>query len=116
LYILGAVKITPAHDQNDYNIGVRHKLPLINIINDTGEMENVPEAFLGLKRFDARRAVAKALDKKGLYKGRQPHSMVLPICSRSKDVIEPRLKAQWYINCEDMALNAVKVSLRLFGT
>lgn len=107
--ILGAVKITPAHDHNDYNIGVRHNLQSINVINDSGEMENVPENFLGMKRFDARRKVAEALKERGLYRGKQAHSMVLPLCSRSKDVIEPRLKAQWFVNCEQMNTHAVKV-------
>lgn len=113
LFLQGAVKITPAHDHNDYDIGIRHKLPSINVINDAGEMENVPDAFRGLKRFDARRKVAKALDEKGLFKGKQAHSMVLPVCSRSKDVIEPRIKPQWYVNCEEMAANAVKVCQNL---
>ncbi|XP_053381179.1 valine--tRNA ligase-like [Mercenaria mercenaria] len=104
----GAVKITPAHDHNDCNIGIRHNLESINVINDSGEMENVPDHFMGMKRFDARRKVAEALGEKGLFKGKQPHSMVLPVCSRSKDVIEPRLKAQWYVNCEEMASDAIK--------
>lgn len=111
----GAVKITPAHDHNDYNIGVRHNLQSINVINDSGEMENVPENFLGLKRFDARRKVAEALKEKGLYKGKQAHSMVLPLCSRSKDVIEPRLKAQWFVNCEEMNTHAIKVMMLVTG-
>lgn len=81
----------------------------INVISDSGEMENVPDKFCGMKRFDARRKVAKALEEKGLFKGKQAHAMVLPLCSRSKDVIEPRLKAQWYVNCEQMASEAVKV-------
>ncbi|KAL4218595.1 hypothetical protein ACF0H5_021185 [Mactra antiquata] len=105
----GAVKITPAHDHIDYSIGVRHNLPSINVINDVGEMENVSAMFNGMKRFDARREVIKVLKEKGLFVKKEPHSMVLPICSRSKDVIEPRMKSQWFVDCDQMAQHACEV-------
>ncbi|XP_021357416.1 valine--tRNA ligase-like [Mizuhopecten yessoensis] len=104
----GAVKITPAHDPNDTEIGRRHGLPSINVIDDEGKMENVPEKYCGMKRFHARAAVIQDLKDLGLYRDTQPHSMVLPFCSRSKDVIERRLKDQWFLNCKEMADHAIK--------
>lgn len=74
------MKITPAHDHNDYNLGLRHTLPFINVISDQGEMENVPEPFAGMKRFEARNKVAEKLREKGLLGDVQSHAMVLPLC------------------------------------
>ena len=62
-----------------------------------------------MKRFHARKAVLEALKEKGLYRETRDNPMVIPMCSRSKDVIEPLLKPQWYVNCTDMADRAVKV-------
>ncbi|PAV55627.1 hypothetical protein WR25_09948 isoform G [Diploscapter pachys] len=104
----GAVKITPAHDHNDYEVGVRHNLPFITCINDDGDISAGCGKFSGMKRFEARRAVAEALMEKGLYRDKKDNPMVVPICSRSKDVIEPILKAQWYVNCNEMATKALK--------
>ncbi|XP_064649994.1 valine--tRNA ligase-like [Lineus longissimus] len=107
----GAVKITPAHDANDYECGMRHNLPFITCINEKGLMTEECATFAGMKRFDARKAVLKALKEKGLYKETKDNQMVVPMCSRSKDVIEPLLKPQWYMNCTEMAdaaVNAVK--------
>ncbi|XP_051899717.1 valine--tRNA ligase [Pristis pectinata] len=99
----GAVKITPAHDQNDYEVGMRHQLEFINIMDDNGYLINVPEPFLGMKRFDARKAVLEALKQKGLFKEVKDNPMVVPVCSRSKDIVEPLLKPQWYVRCNEMA-------------
>ncbi|XP_072331843.1 valine--tRNA ligase isoform X2 [Scyliorhinus torazame] len=105
----GAVKITPAHDQNDYEVGLRHGLEFINIMDDNGYLINVPEPFLGMKRFDARKAVLEALIQKGLFKEVKENPMVVPVCSRSKDVVEPLLKPQWYVRCAEMAKMAADV-------
>lgn len=91
----GAVKITPAHDPNDYEIGLRHKLPFINIITDEGMIADNCGQFSGMKRFDARKAVIAELTKLSLYKERKDNAMVVPICERSKDIIEPLVKYQW---------------------
>ncbi|XP_055486373.1 LOW QUALITY PROTEIN: valine--tRNA ligase [Leucoraja erinacea] len=99
----GAVKITPAHDQNDYEVGMRHGLQFVNIMDDNGYLINVPEPFLGMKRFDARKAVLAALTQKGLFKEVKDNPMVVPVCSRSKDIVEPLLKPQWYVRCSEMA-------------
>ena len=103
----GAVKITPAHDHNDYECGKRHILEFVTVIDDNGVMTNVCGEFSGMKRFDARTAVLSALQEKGLYRGCKDNPMVVPICSRSKDVIEPLLKPQWYVNCKEMARKAI---------
>lgn len=104
----GAVKITPAHDHNDYECGKRHSLPLVTIIDDNGNMtEACGKQFAGLKRFHARKSVLEELKKKGLYRDCKENPMVVPICSRSKDIIEPLLKPQWYVNCTNMAKKAV---------
>ncbi|OWF42659.1 valine--tRNA ligase-like [Mizuhopecten yessoensis] len=104
----GAVKITPAHDQNDYEVGVRHNMPFLTIIDDKGNMTPDCGEFAGMRRFEARKAVLEALKKKGLYKETKENPMVVPICSRSKDVIEPLLKPQWYVSMQSMADKAVK--------
>ena len=63
----------------------------------------------GMKRFLARTAVLEALKEKGLYRETKDHEMVVPICSRSKDIVEPLIKPQWYVHCDDMAKNAIEV-------
>ncbi|RWS05960.1 Valine--tRNA ligase-like protein, partial [Dinothrombium tinctorium] len=103
----GAVKITPAHDHNDYEVGKRHKLPFINILEDNGLIAEGFGEFSGMKRFDARKSVIEALKSKGLYRETKEHTMVVPICSRSKDIVEPLLKVQWYVNCNQMAKRSV---------
>nr|CAD7263237.1 unnamed protein product [Timema shepardi] len=103
----GAVKITPAHDQNDYDVGKRHNLPFITIFNEEGNVVGDCTQFVGMKRFQARRAVIEALKKKGLYRETKDNPMVVPICSRSKDVVEPLIKPQWYLSCDVMAKNAL---------
>nr|CAD2184088.1 unnamed protein product [Meloidogyne enterolobii] len=109
---------TGAHDHNDYEVGVRHSLPFINILSDDGILlPNCGEKFAGMKRFDARKKIVEELKALGLYKGDKGHQMIVPFCSRSNDVIEPIVKSQWYIRCKDMterALNAVSSgSLRI---
>ncbi|KAJ4459061.1 putative Valine--tRNA ligase [Paratrimastix pyriformis] len=111
----GAVKITPAHDQTDFEIGQRHHLPSINVFTDDGHIVDffattpdqraaAPAAqFVGMKRYDARLALREALTALGLYRGRQPHEMILNLCSRSKDIIEPMMKPQWFVDMKDMA-------------
>ncbi|KAG7216954.1 hypothetical protein INR49_001608, partial [Caranx melampygus] len=102
----GAVKITPAHDHNDYEVGERHNLAFINILDENGLLINVPPPFLGMKRFEARKAVLQALKDRGQFKEIKDNPMVVPVCSRSKDIVEPLLKPQWYVNCTDMGKQA----------
>ncbi|CAD5123228.1 DgyrCDS11590 [Dimorphilus gyrociliatus] len=105
----GAVKITPAHDQDDYDVGKRNNLPSISILTDDGCMTSECGQFSNMKRFNARKAVLEALKAKGLYRETTDNPMIVPFCSRSKDVIEPILKPQWYVDCQDMAKKAVNV-------
>uniref|UniRef100_A0A8K9Y0Q1 valine--tRNA ligase n=1 Tax=Oncorhynchus mykiss TaxID=8022 RepID=A0A8K9Y0Q1_ONCMY len=102
----GAVKITPAHDHNDYEVGNRHHLAFINILDENGLLINVPAPFLGMKRFEARKAVLQALKDRGHFKETKDNPMVVPVCSRSKDIVEPLLKPQWYVDCADMGKQA----------
>ncbi|CAI5534142.1 unnamed protein product [Closterium sp. Naga37s-1] len=103
----GAVKITPAHDPNDFATGKRHSLEFINIFTDDGLINaNGGKEFEGMKRFDARTAVLEKLQEKGLYRGVADNPMRLGFCSRSKDIIEPMLKPQWYVSCADVAADA----------
>mmetsp|Transcript_17994 Transcript_17994/g.29072 ORF Transcript_17994/g.29072 Transcript_17994/m.29072 type:complete len:1073 (+) Transcript_17994:108-3326(+) len=100
----GAVKITPAHDPNDYECGKRHNLDFITVLTADGAINHHggPE-FEGMMRYDARIAMEEALDKKGLLKGKEPNPMRLGLCSRSGDILEPMITPQWYVNCNDMA-------------
>ncbi|KAF7261463.1 hypothetical protein EG68_00986 [Paragonimus skrjabini miyazakii] len=105
----GAVKLTPAHDYTDWEAGLRHNLPAISVIDEEGNMtETAGPSFAGMKRFHAREAVRAALQQLGLYHGERDNPMVVPMCSRSKDVIEPLLKPQWYMRCQEMADEAMK--------
>lgn len=104
----GAVKITPAHDPNDFEVGRRHNLEFINILNDDGILNENAEPFTGMKRFDARVAVLKAMEEKGIFKGAEPNKMSIGICSRSKDVIEPMIKPQWFVRTETLAEKALE--------
>lgn len=100
----GAVKITPAHDPNDFEVGKRHNLEFINIITDDGKINsNGGPRFKEMPRFKARVAVIKALKEMGLYRGDQNNEMRLGLCSRNNEVIEPLIKPQWYVNCKNMA-------------
>lgn len=90
----GAVKITPAHDPNDFNTGKRHNLESINVLTDDGFMNANCGPFAGQKRFECREKIIEFMKEKGLYRGREDNPMSIPVCSRSKDVIEPVLKPQ----------------------
>ncbi|KAF9429607.1 AP-1 adaptor complex sigma subunit Aps1 [Podila epigama] len=104
----GAVKMTPAHDFNDYEVGKRHNLEFINILNDNGTLNNNCGEFSGMKRFHARVAVLKALKEKGLYVETVDNAMTVPVCSKTGDVIEPLMKPQWWVNCKGMAADALQ--------
>ncbi|KAJ1979733.1 valine--tRNA ligase [Dimargaris verticillata] len=104
----GAVKITPAHDFNDYIVGKRHNLPFINILNEDGTFnEEAGPQFKGMKRFHARKAVVEALKKQGLFVEKRDNPMTVPVCVKTGDIIEPLMKPQWYVSCQDMANDAM---------
>jgi len=104
----GAVKITPAHDANDYECGKRNNLDFITIFTDEGKVTENCGEFANMPRFQARTAVLEALKTKGLYRETKDNPMVVPVCNRSKDIVEPMIKPQWYVSCNDMAAEAVK--------
>jgi valyl-tRNA synthetase len=94
----GCVKITGAHDANDYACSMRHNLPLITIFTLTAAVnENGPKAYQGMDRFVARKAVIKDLEEQGLLIEIKPHKLMLPICARTGQVVEPMLTDQWFV-------------------
>ncbi|KAK5274142.1 hypothetical protein LTR99_000602 [Exophiala xenobiotica] len=99
----GAVKITPAHDTNDFNKGKKHNLEFINILNDDGTLNDNAGPFAGQKRFDVRYGVINALKELDLYTKQEDNAMTIPMCQRSKDVIEPVMKPQWWMRMADLA-------------
>ena len=107
----GAVKITPAHDFNDFEVGRRHNLPLINLMTATAAMESIeeiPQKYWGLDRYDARRQILEDLAAEGLVEREEVLSNVVPHGDRSGVVIEPWLMDQWYVNAEKLAAPAIK--------
>ncbi|MDG1033166.1 MAG: valine--tRNA ligase [Luminiphilus sp.] len=105
----GCVKITPAHDFNDYAMGERHNLPLINILTANACLNDaVPEPFRGLDRFDAREAVVAAMDALGLLEKVEDHTLKVPRGDRSGVVIEPWLTLQWYVDAKKLAGPAIE--------
>uniref|UniRef100_G1R100 Valine--tRNA ligase, mitochondrial n=1 Tax=Nomascus leucogenys TaxID=61853 RepID=G1R100_NOMLE len=105
----GAVKVTPAHSPADAEMGARHGLSPLNVIAEDGTMTSLCGDWLqGLHRFVAREKIVSVLSERGLFRGLQNHPMVLPICSRSGDVIEYLLKSQWFVRCQEMGARAAK--------
>ena len=94
----GVVKVTPAHDFNDYQVGQRHELPQIGILTlDAKINDNAPEKYRGLDRFDARKLVVADLEALGLLDSVKPHKLMVPRCDRTGVVIEPMLTDQWFV-------------------
>ena len=103
----GAVKITPAHDQNDYDTGKRHGLAMITVLDDAARTNENGAQFAGLDRFEARRQIVEALQERGDIESIKPHEMLLGRCQRSDDVVEPRLKTQWFMKVAPLAADAL---------
>ena len=97
----GAVKVTPAHDPNDFVCGNKHKLEFITIFNDDGTINENGGPYKGMLRYEVRVQIAKDLEQLGLLKGKKPHTMRLGFCDRSGDVVEPMVKPQWYVKMTD---------------
>ncbi len=93
----GAVKVTPAHDPNDFALGERHHLPSINVMDDTGHMNAEGGAYAGLDRYVARKRIVADLDAQGLLGAIKDHTNNVAHCDRCKTVVEPRLSTQWFI-------------------
>jgi len=104
----GCVKITPAHDYNDYEVGKRHDLAMINILTDDAAInENAPAAYQGMDRFDARKRIVADMEAAGLLEKIEPHKLKVPRGDRSGVVIEPYLTNQWYVAIEELAKPAI---------
>ncbi len=105
----GAVKITPAHDFNDFEVGKRHKLPLINIFDQQARLnDEVPEKYRGLERFEARKVIVADMEALGLLDKIEPHVHAVPHGDRSGVPVEPWLSEQWYCNAAKLAEPAIK--------
>ena len=99
----GALKITPSHDPNDFEVGERHRLGQCVVINEDGFMNSNAAGFEGLERFEARRAMAKALEEKGYLDAVKDHDNAVGHCERCKTIIEPLISKQWFVKMEPLA-------------
>jgi valyl-tRNA synthetase len=105
----GCVKITPAHDFNDYEMGLRHGLPQINIFTPDARLnENAPQEYRGLDRFEARKRIVAELESRGLIEKIEPHKLKVPRGDRTNAVIEPYLTDQWYVRIAPLAEPALQ--------
>jgi valyl-tRNA synthetase len=105
----GCVKVTPAHDFNDYEVGQRHRLPLVNVLTaDARIAETAPPAYRGLDRFEARRRIVADLESAGLLEKTEPHRLMIPKGDRSGAVLEPWLTDQWYVRIAPLAGPAIR--------
>ena len=105
----GAVKITPAHDFNDFEVGKRHQLEFINIFDEFAKInENAPKRFQGLDRFEARKLILQELSQLGLLIKEEKQEMVIPYGDRSGVIIEPWLTDQWFCNAKKLAIDPIK--------
>jgi valyl-tRNA synthetase len=104
----GAVKVTPAHDPNDFETGQRHNLPMISIFDDSAKVTSEGGPFAGLDRFEARKAVKAKLKELGLERGSKPHVHAVGHCERCETVVEPMLSTQWFVKMEPLAKPAIE--------
>ena len=108
----GCVKITPAHDFNDYEIGKRHNLEMIRCLDFDGKIENhefIPQELRGLDRFEAREKIIDMLKNQNLLKGEEDHQIQIPKGDRSKTILEPMVSEQWFVKTEEVAKKAIQV-------
>jgi valyl-tRNA synthetase len=103
----GAVKVTPAHDPNDFALGERHHLPSINVMDDRGHMNEHGGPYAGLERYAARKKIVADLEAQGLLAGIRDHVNSVGHCDRCKTVVEPRLSTQWFIRIQPLADKAI---------
>jgi valyl-tRNA synthetase len=105
----GAVKVTPAHDPNDFEAGLRHHLPQIDVMDEQARMNQNAGVYAGLDRFEARKRVLADLEAQGFLVGTKNYSIALGKCDRSGTVVEPRLSEQWFVKIEPLAKRAIEV-------
>ena len=107
-YGSGAVKITPAHDPNDFEVGERHNLPRINIMNDDGTINSAGGKFAGMDRYEARKLIVEELEQMGLLVKIETLTHAVGVHERCNTVIEPLIKKQWFVRMEEMARPAIE--------
>lgn len=104
----GALKVTPAHDPNDFEIGIRHDLPSVKVIDDNGNMTDEAGKFRGMERFECRKAVVAALKEQGLMVKIDPLAHAVGHCYRCHTVVEPNLSKQWFVKVKPLAQKAIE--------
>ena len=108
----GAVKVTPAHDPNDYEMGLRHGLEAPTILTDTARMNELAGPYAGLDRYEAREAIVRDFEREGLLVKIEPYRHAVAHCQRCDTVIEPRISTQWFLNVEPLAQAALEAVRR----
>jgi valyl-tRNA synthetase len=103
----GAVKITPAHDPNDFEVGQQHHLSEINVMTDDGKMNAAAGTYAGMDRFEARKKIVEDLKAQGLLEKVTEHTHAVGLCERSKTIVEPRASTQWFCNMKPLAEPAI---------
>jgi valyl-tRNA synthetase len=103
----GALKLTPAHDINDYNIGLKHNLPIVDTLNDDGTLSEAAEVFVGLDRFEARKKVIEKLREENLIVKEEDYNTRLGFSQRTNAVVEPRISTQWFVKMRELSDEAL---------
>ena len=104
----GVVKITPAHDPNDFEVGLRHNLPVINVMTDDAKINELGGKYVGMDRYEARKAIVADLEKEGFLVKVEPLKHNVGACYRCNSVVEPRVSKQWFVRMEPLAKPAVE--------
>lgn len=104
----GVVKITPAHDPNDFEVGLRHNLPVINVMDDTAHMNNLAGKYEGMERYECRKAIVKDLEDGGYLVKVEAHNHNVGTCYRCKTTVEPRVSKQWFVKMKPLAEPAIE--------
>ena len=108
----GALKVTPAHDVNDYNLGLKYNLPAIDTLNEDGTLSIQARVFVGLDRFEARQKVIEALDEQGLLAKEESYQTRLGFSQRTNAIVEPRISTQWFVKMRTLADKALEAVTR----
>ncbi|MFZ4786343.1 MAG: valine--tRNA ligase, partial [Flavobacteriales bacterium] len=104
----GALKVTPAHDTNDYQLGTKHNLEVVDVLNDDGTMSDAAQIYVGLDRFETRKKIAVELEEKGFLLKTEEYTSEVGFSERTDVVVEPRLSLQWWLSMKDIATPALK--------
>ncbi len=104
----GVVKITPAHDPNDFEVGLRHNLPVINVMTDDAKINELGGKYVGMERYEARKAIVADLEKEGYLVKVEPLKHNVGACYRCNSVVEPRVSKQWFVRMEPLAKPAIE--------